>query len=58
MKKEPFNKKLLEILICPVTREKLFYDEKNNRLVNHSKTYCYPITQNIPVLLVDKATKL
>jgi len=53
-----FNQKILDILICPITREKLFYDKQNNLLINQSKTYSYPIIDNIPVLLADEAIKL
>lgn len=57
-KNKTFNQAILDILICPITREKLFYDKQNNLLINQSKTYSYPIIDNIPVLLVDEAIKL
>ena len=46
-----FDTKILDILICPVTKEKLSYDKKNNRLINQSKTHSYKIVNNIPILL-------
>ena len=58
MPKKIFDQKILDMLICPITREKLYYDKKKSLLVNQSKTYSYPIIDGIPILLSDQAIKL
>ena len=52
------DKKLLEILVCPVTKERLIYDEKNSELLSKKAGLAYPIKNGIPIMLVDKARKL
>jgi uncharacterized protein YbaR (Trm112 family) len=49
---------LLKILVCPLTKLQLEYDEKNNELINTEAGLAYPIVDGIPVLLIDKARKL
>src|SRR5699024_7909311 len=48
-----FDKKLLDILVCPLTRSKLRYE--NNELVSETGNLRYPIKNGIPVLLIDEA---
>ena len=55
---QKFDIKLLEIIICPITKEQLSYDPKQNLLINKSKSYAYKIIDNIPILLIDEAIKL
>ncbi len=50
--------KLLNILICPKTGSKLKYDKKNNELISLEAKLAYPIQNNIPILIVNKARKL
>jgi uncharacterized protein YbaR (Trm112 family) len=50
--------KLLEILVCPVTKGPLILDKKNNELISKSARLAYPIRDGIPVLLEDEARKL
>jgi uncharacterized protein len=50
--------KLLQILVCPVTKGPLIYDEKNNELISKSARLAYPIRDGIPVMLEDEARKL
>lgn len=50
--------KLLEILVCPVTKGPLIYDKKANELISKSARLAYPIRDGIPVLLEDEARKL
>jgi uncharacterized protein len=50
--------KLLEILVCPVTKGPLIYDKKNNELISKSARLAYPIRDGIPVMLEDEARKL
>jgi uncharacterized protein YbaR (Trm112 family) len=47
--------KLLEILVCPKTGSKLIYDKKNNELISESAKLAYPIIDDIPVMLIEKA---
>ena len=49
------DKKLLNILVCPVTKGPLIYDKKNNELISNSAKLAYPIKDNIPILLEDEA---
>ncbi len=51
------DKKLLEILACPVCKRNLEYDEKNERLLCHVCRLKYKIEEGIPVMLVDEAEK-
>jgi uncharacterized protein YbaR (Trm112 family) len=50
--------KLLEILVCPVTKGPLIYDKKANELISKSARLAYPIRDGIPVMLEDEARKL
>ena len=52
------DKKLLEILVCPVTKGALIYDKKNNELVSKSAKLAYPIKDDIPVMLEQEAREL
>lgn len=47
--------KLLEILACPKTGEKLTYDKTKNELISLKANLAYPIRNNIPVLLEKEA---
>ena len=49
------DRKLLELLVCPVTKTNLIYDEKNNELVSVAARLAYPIRQGIPIMLCDEA---
>ncbi|MDR2709875.1 MAG: Trm112 family protein [Burkholderiales bacterium] len=50
--------KLLEILVCPVTRGALIYDAERQELISKSAKLAYPIRDGIPVMLEDEARKL
>ena len=50
--------KLLEILVCPVTKGPLIYDKKNQELVSKSARLAYPIRDDIPVMLEEDARRL
>ncbi len=52
------DSKLLQILVCPVTKGPLIYDKKNNELISKSARLAYPIRDGIPVMLEDEARKL
>ena len=44
-----FNKELLNIIVCPLSKEKLIYDENNNCLVAKTSKLSYPIKDGIPI---------
>ena len=52
------DKKLLDILVCPVTKGPLIYDKKNQELISKSARLAYPIKDRIPVMLEDEARTL
>jgi uncharacterized protein YbaR (Trm112 family) len=52
------DKKLLDILVCPVTKGLLTYDKKNQELISKSARLAYPIKDDIPVMLEDEARTL
>ena len=52
------DKKLLEILVCPVTKGSLIYDKKNQELISRSARLAYPVKDGIPVMLEDEARTL
>lgn len=52
------DKKLLDILVCPVTKGPLIYDKKNKELLSRSSRLAYPIKDGIPVMLEEEARQL
>jgi len=50
--------KLLEILVCPLTKGPLEYDADRQELVSRSARLAYPIRDGIPIMLADEARKL
>jgi len=52
------DKKLLEILVCPLTKTVLRYDEKAQELISESAKLAYPIRDGIPIMLAEEARKL
>jgi uncharacterized protein YbaR (Trm112 family) len=50
--------KLLEILVCPVTRGPLTYDEAAQELLSPSAGLAYPIRDGIPIMLPEEARSL
>jgi uncharacterized protein len=50
--------KLLEILVCPVTRGPLEYDPEAGELISRQAGLAFPIRDGIPIMLVDEARKL
>ena len=50
--------KLLELLVCPVTKGPLIYDRERQELVSRAARLAYPIRDGIPVMLEDEARKL
>ncbi len=52
------NPKLLEILVCPVTKGPLFFDKSKSELISKSARLAYPIRNDIPVMLEEEARAL
>jgi|TARA_B100000686_G_scaffold343615_1_gene424762 uncharacterized protein YbaR (Trm112 family) len=50
--------KLLELLVCPLTKTPLTYDRKNNELISKQANLAYPIRDGIPIMLVSEARAL
>ena len=47
--------KLLEILVCPLTKETLEYDRDKQELISRGAKLAYPIRDGIPIMLPDEA---
>ncbi len=56
--KQSVDPKLLEVLVCPVTRSTLRYDRERNELVSESARLAFPIRDGVPVMLPDEARVL
>ncbi len=52
------DKQLLDILVCPVTKAPLQYDEQQQELICVASQLAYPIADDIPVMLETEARKL
>ena len=50
--------KLLEILVCPLTKSPLRYDRDAQELISEQAHLAYPIRDGIPIMLVDEARSL
>ena len=50
--------KLLELLVCPVTKGPLTYDRDKQELVSRSASLAYPVRDGIPILLENEARPL
>lgn len=53
-----FDPSILKIIVCPLTKEKLLYDKKNNELISKKAQLAYPIKDGIPILLLEEARKV
>lgn len=49
---------LLDILVCPVTKARLTYDEAAQELISPAAGLAYPIRDGIPIMLPEEARKL
>ena len=54
-KAEGVDPKLLEILVCPVTKGPLEYDAEKQELISKQAGLAYPIRDGIPIMLRDEA---
>ena len=58
MNKRTVDPKLLEILVCPLTKGPLRYDPDAEELVSEQAGLAFPIRDGIPIMLVDEARPL
>ncbi len=52
------DKRLLDILVCPVTKGPLVYEKQKQELISLSAALAYPIRDGIPVMLEEEARRL
>ena len=50
--------KLLEVLVCPLTKLPLHYDRERQELVSRAARLAYPIRDGIPIMLTDEAREI
>jgi uncharacterized protein YbaR (Trm112 family) len=50
--------KLLEILVCPVSKTKLYFDKSTQELISTAANLAFPVRDGIPILLEDEARQL
>lgn len=50
--------RLLDMLVCPVTRGRLRYDAEKQELISDQAKLAYPIREGIPIMLADEARKI
>ena len=50
--------KLLDVLVCPLSKTPLIYDKKANELISKSAGLAFPIRNGVPILLIDEARQL
>ena len=53
-----FDPKLLEVLVCPLTKTNLDYDREAQELISKAAKLAYPIRNGIPIMLPDEARQL
>ena len=50
--------RLLEVLVCPLTRGPSTYDRSNHELISHQARKAYPVRAGVPIMLGDEARDL
>ena len=55
MSKRTVDPKLLEILVCPLTKGPLHYDSDADELISEQAGLAFPIRDGIPIMLIDEA---
>ena len=56
--KNKIDQNLLELLVCPLTKEPLIYDEKKSELISKKANLAFPVEDGIPIMLIDNARKI
>jgi uncharacterized protein YbaR (Trm112 family) len=57
-RRDAVDPKLLEILVCPLTRGPLEFDSERQELISRAARLAYPIRDGIPIMLPEEARKL
>ncbi len=52
------DRRLLELLVCPVTKTTLEYNAENQELISRAAKLAYPIRNGIPIMLEEEARKI
>ncbi|MBX9459557.1 MAG: Trm112 family protein [Rhizobium sp.] len=50
--------KMLELLVCPVTKGRLAYDRESNELISEKARLAYPIKDGVPIMLESEARRI
>jgi uncharacterized protein YbaR (Trm112 family) len=58
MSTHPIDPKLLELLVCPLTKSVLRYDPVKQELISSAARLAYPIRDGIPIMLPDEARQI
>lgn len=54
----PYDRHMLEALVCPVTHTTLHYDAASQELVSRAAGLAFPIRSGIPIMLIDEARQI
>jgi hypothetical protein len=54
----PFDRRMVEMLVCPVTQAVLTWDVERNELISKAANLAYPIRDGIPIMLPDEAREI
>jgi uncharacterized protein len=57
-KTSQIDPKLLELLVCPLTKSSLSFDREQNELISAKAKLAYPIRDGIPIMLISEARKI
>jgi uncharacterized protein YbaR (Trm112 family) len=55
---QDIDPRLLEILVCPLTKQTLEYDRDKQELISNAAKLAYPIRDGIPIMLPEEARKI
>ncbi len=50
--------KLLDLLVCPLTKGRLNYDREHHELISERAKLAYPIRDGVPIMLISEARKI
>ena len=56
--KNGIDKKLLDILVCPISKGPLKYNKEGNELISLEAGLAFPVEDGIPIMLLDRARKI
>ena len=52
------DSRLLEVLVCPITRNALYYDRVRQELISQQARKAFPVRSGVPIMLVEEARDL